>query len=86
MKRSKLKLLRPKVALPPESPKESIPTPPLFTDISFVSDLSLANNNNNNNNDVIKNHEQQDYVIDPDRLVRGNLIGKGEFASVFAGS
>lgn len=74
------------MALPQEPPKESIPTPQLFQDISFVSDMSLANNNNNNNDDVVKDNEQQDYVIDPDRLVRGNLIGKGEFASVFDGS
>lgn len=72
------------MALPQEPPKESIPTPQLH-DISFVSDMSLANNNNNND-DVVKNNEQEDYVIDPDRLVRGNLIGKGEFASVFDGS
>lgn len=73
------------MALPQDPPKESIPTPQLFENLSFVSDMSLANNNNNNN-DVVKNNEQEDYVINPDRLVRGNLIGKGEFASVFDGS
>lgn len=61
-----------------QSHMNDIPSPNIFQNINFTSDLSFANNNNNHK-------DQGDNFIAPERLKRGTLIGEGEFASVFEG-
>lgn len=53
-------------------------SPPLFKNITFTSDLIAPINNNNYS-------EKTDQYIPIDRLKMGNLMGRGEFASVFEG-
>ncbi|XP_030748322.1 tyrosine-protein kinase Shark [Sitophilus oryzae] len=84
LKRKNQTLTKPKLQLPSAINSTDISTssPDIFQNISFKSDLSLANNNNNNNN----TKEKEKYYICISRLSRGNLIGEGEFASVFEGT
>lgn len=69
------KLLKPKLKAPDEGTSSNMWNPNLLNNISFTSDVSLSNNNNHN----------EDIVISPDKIKIGDLIGEGEFASVYEG-
>ncbi|KAL1492891.1 hypothetical protein ABEB36_011064 [Hypothenemus hampei] len=88
LKRNKVNTVKPKIQIPQNTGETSYGDSPtnIFKNLTFTSELSLVNNNINiNNNNNSNEKDEKDYLVAPEKLIRGELIGEGEFASVFEG-
>ncbi|KAJ8970015.1 hypothetical protein NQ314_001444 [Rhamnusium bicolor] len=76
-KKCQLRTIAKEISLPDESQLNKF-YPSQFQNISFTTDFSTSNNNNYT--------ENEDDYIPSERLNIGNIIGEGEFASVYEGT
>ncbi|XP_060516097.1 tyrosine-protein kinase Shark isoform X2 [Cylas formicarius] len=83
LRKKKNTLTKPKFELPKSETTDNnngLPSPDIFESITFTSDFANSMNNNNDKDD------NEEGYIPYERLRLGNLIGEGEFASVYEGT